>query len=161
MNEADYITRQTDQAGAAIAGVIGDMKAALGEAADIKEWTRQYPWLVTSSAAVAGFVAGMALIPSKDESFKSKWEALKDKLTPDLEAQADRQATARTIADQPNAGGSPSWLSVVLREVLKAVGPTIGGVLTGALAGQQAQQPPSGNGHQSHPEHPVGPPPTV
>ena len=121
------------------------MKKALAEGANLKEWTRQYPWVVAGAATVTGFLAAMVVTPSKEETFREKWESLKDKLTPDLEAPSSD--TARTIADQPRAGDNPSIMAVVLREALKAVGPTIGGLITGALAGQNAVTDDGGNGH--------------
>lgn len=156
VTEADYVTRQADEARAAITAVVADMKKALVEGADLKEWTRQYPWVVAGAATVGGFLTGMLVTPSKDETFREKWEALKDKLTPDVNPQAPPGATARTIADQPQAE-SPSILAVVIREALKAVGPTIGGLITGALAGQQAA--PDGNGHPASDRYAASEPP--
>src|SRR3954451_1534112 len=128
VTEADYITRQADEARAAISAVVGDMKKAIAERANLKEWTRQYPWVVAGAATVAGFLTGMVVTPSKEETFREKWESLKDKLTPDVGApQPSSAATARTIADQPQAE-NPSIFAVVIREALKAVGPTIGGL---------------------------------
>jgi ElaB/YqjD/DUF883 family membrane-anchored ribosome-binding protein len=152
VNEADYLTRQADEARAALTAVVADMKQALADGANVKEWTRQHPWILTSGAAVAGFVAGMLVTPSKESSYKQMWESLKDKLTPETDEPATTAATARTIADQPQAE-KPSIVAVVLREVLKAVGPTIGGLITGALAGQPDSPPTQGNGH-----HPVNGP---
>jgi hypothetical protein len=160
VTEAEYVTEQAAQAKAAIGAVIGDMKAAIASSANLREWTRQYPWVVTASAAVAGFAAGMLVTPSKDESFREMWESIKDKFTPDLSAKPE--VDARTVADQPAQGDKPSWFSVVLREVLKAVGPTIGGMLTGALASQPAEQEGAHTGNGHHPQPPPGgPPPTV
>lgn len=160
VTEADYVAEQAAQAKAAIGTVIGDMKAALAGSMDLREWTRQYPWIVTASAAVAGFAAGMMVTPSKEESFKDMWESIKDKFTPDVSTKPE--VNARTVADQPAQGDKPSWFSVVLREVLKAVGPTIGGMLTGALASQPAHDEDghAGNGHHPQPSA-GGPPPTV
>src|SRR4029079_2903524 len=110
VTEAAYVTEQAEQAKAAIASILGDMKGAVAQSANLKEWTRQYPWIVTASAAVAGVAAAMAVTPSKDESLKEKWEAFKDKLTPDLSAKPE--VNARTVADQPAQGDSPSWFSV-------------------------------------------------
>ena len=167
VSEADYVTQQAEQAKRAIAAVIGDMKDAISGSADVREWTRQYPWMLTGTAAVAGFVAGVAVTPPKEESFKDffgeKWQELKDSLTPNVATETDKAQTARTIADQPaSQEEKPSWFAVVLREVLKTVGPTIGGLITGALAGQQAQKPPhEGNGHPPQQAEAMGPPPTV
>ena len=123
--------------------IVGDMKKAVADTANLKEWTRQYPWVVTGAATVAGFVTGMVVTPSKDETFREKWEALKDKLTPDPDAPTSE--TARVVADQPQTQ-NPSILAVVMREALKAVGPAIGGMLTGAFASQPVP-PEDGNGH--------------
>jgi hypothetical protein len=154
VTEADYTTRQADEARAAITAVVADMKHALAQGANLKEWTRQYPWIVAGAATVGGFLTGMLVTPSKEETFREKWEALKDKFTPDVgvgETGASPEATARTIADQPEAQ-NPSFLAVLLREALKTIGPTIGGLITGALAGQPAEPGASGNGHSTHSE---------
>jgi hypothetical protein len=155
VTEADYVTRQADEARAAITAVVTDMKKALVESANLKEWTRQYPWMVAGAATVGGFLAGMVVTPSKDETFREKWEALKDKLTPEVAPEAPAGATARTIADQPQAE-SPSMFAVVIREALKAVGPTIGGLITGAFASQQPE--PAGNGHPASDPYAAEPP---
>src|SRR5688500_11675083 len=76
VTEADYITRQADEARAAVTAIIGDMKKALAQGADVKEWTRQYPWVVAGAATVAGFVTAMVVTPSKEETFREKWESL-------------------------------------------------------------------------------------
>ena len=149
-SEADFISRQQDEARAAIDNVVTDMKRALAQAGDIRQWTRSYPWITTAGAVVAGFFAGMALTPPKDESakefFEKKWESMKDRFAPAAESQ-EAQAAAEKGPKQKSA----SALGVILREVLKAVGPTIGGLVTGAVAGQQAQdtaeQAAAGNGH--------------
>ena len=157
VTEADYTTRQADEARAAITAVVADMKHALAEGANLKEWTRQYPWIVAGAATVGGFLTGMLVTPSKEETLREKWESLKDHFTPDLsEPGPSSQATARTIADQPEAQ-SPSFVAVLLREALKTIGPTIGGLITGALAGQQPE--PEGNGHATSDRYAATEPP--
>jgi len=149
-SEADFITRQQEEARAAIDNVVTGMKRALAESADIRQWTRSYPWVTTAGAVVAGFFAGMALTPPKEESakefFEKKWESMKDRFAPAAESE-----TAQAAADKGTAKGkSASAMGVILREVLKAVGPTLGGLITGAVAGQQAQdtaEHAAGNGH--------------
>ena len=157
VTEADYTTRQADEARAAITAVVADMKHALVEGANLKEWTRQYPWMVAGAATVGGFLTGMLVTPSKEETFREKWESLKDRFTPDVaDTGASPEATARTIADQPEAQ-NPSILAVIIREALKAVGPTIGGLITGALAGQQPE--PEGNGQPASDHYATSEPP--
>jgi ElaB/YqjD/DUF883 family membrane-anchored ribosome-binding protein len=152
VSEADYLTRQQDEARAAISGVLADMKRALADGADIRQWTRQHPWIMAGSAAAAGFVAGMLVVPKKEESFKEyfeeKWEAFKEKMTPPATATA-------TVGEQPPPPAQPektSVLGTVVREALKAIGPTIGGLITAALASQQAQ---ANDGHAGNGSHPA------
>jgi ElaB/YqjD/DUF883 family membrane-anchored ribosome-binding protein len=164
VNEADYLTRQQTEARAAISGVLADMKRAFADGADVREWTRQHPWIMAGSAAAAGFVAGMLVVPKKEESFKEyfeeKWEAFKEKMTPPATATA-------TVGEQPPPTVQPeksSMLGVIMRETLKAIGPTIGGLITAALASQQAQASDghAGNGsHAASGAEPVGRTPPV
>jgi ElaB/YqjD/DUF883 family membrane-anchored ribosome-binding protein len=154
--EADYLTQQQDKAREAMGGVVADMKKALAEGADVREWTRQHPWILAGTATVAGFVAGMLVVPPKQESFKDyfeeKWESFKDAMTPTppaTPAGVSPEAAPRAAA-QPQ---QPSMLGGLIREVLKVVGPTIGGLITGAIAGQQQGQQADGhdgNGNASH-----------
>jgi len=147
INEADYITREAELAKAAISGVIKDMKQALAQGADVREWTRQHPLIVTGSAIAAGFIAGMLVTPSKEETYKSffeeKWEHLREKFTPPTTATASVGAEAPPKPQQEEKG---SVVSTIIREAIKAIGPTIGGLITGALANQQPD-PPQDNGH--------------
>ena len=155
MPEADYLTRQQDEARQAMGGVVADMKKALAEGADLREWTRQHPWILAGTATVAGFVAGMLAVPSKKETFKEyfgdKWESFKEAMTPPATAAGvSPEAAPRAAAGQPE---QPSMLGGLIREVLKVVGPTIGGLITGAIAGQQQAQEPDGHGGNGNASH--------
>jgi hypothetical protein len=139
-------------------GIVADMKKALAEGADLSEWTRQHPWILTGTATVAGFVAGLLVIPSKKETFKDffgdKWEAFKEHMTPPAPAAS---GAAPEAAPRSTQAEQPSMLGGLIREVLKVVGPTIGGLITGALAGQQGQQGQEahdGNGSSHHSQDP-------
>lgn len=135
------------------------MKRAVADGGNLREWTRQYPWILTGTAAVAGFAAGMLVVPSKDESFRDKWEALKDKLTPEAPAEGSQAAAAKAgaKAEQPT-----SVLGTVLREAMKAVGPMLGGLITSVMAHQNPQSGDGdghpGNGSYGHAEEPAGAP---
>src|SRR5947207_313786 len=89
-SEADYITREQEHAKLAISTVIGDVKQALAQGADVKEWTRLHPWVMVGGAAVAGLAAGLLLIPSSGATRKKRdpvyaffgehWDEIKHKL---------------------------------------------------------------------------------
>lgn len=147
MTEADYLTRQQEQAKSAIGAVIADMKSAAFSALDVKEWTRQHPWVVSGVAAAAGFAAGMLLTPGKDETFKKfweeKWESIKDRLTP-----APAPETASRLGAPPPP--QRSTLGALLSEALKVIGPSLGALLSGVIAGEQVKDEVvqhGGNGH--------------
>jgi hypothetical protein len=171
--EADYLRRQQTEARAAITAVIGDMKRAIAQGADVREWTRLHPLAMVGGAAVAGLAAALVLTPGKsrkhkahdavEEFFGQHWEAIRDKLnglTPAGAAAAAAAATAATSTAaaqaeqaQPQAGGK-SFLGNLVGEVLKVVGPTLGGIVSGAFAGHaQADDPDAheGNGHARDP----------
>jgi ElaB/YqjD/DUF883 family membrane-anchored ribosome-binding protein len=135
-SEADYIAREQAQATAAISAVLADMKKAAVHAADVREWTRQHPLIMAGTATVAGFVAGMLVMPSKKETFKDffgdKWEAFKEKMTPPATATA-------TVGDKPPPApqGEPtSILGTIIKQAIQVLGPAIGGMVTGAMAGE-------------------------
>src|SRR3954452_4683858 len=69
-SEADYLAKEQAQASAAITAVLADMKRAVAQGVDVREWTRQHPLIMAGTATVAGFVAGMLVMPSKKETFK-------------------------------------------------------------------------------------------
>jgi hypothetical protein len=153
VTEADFLAREQAQARAAISGVLADMKQALAQGADLKEWTRQHPWILMGGATVAGALAGMLLTPTKEESlkefFEKKWESLKGTASPAAE---DFEQSARAAAAQPQPQEQhSSILTTIIREAMKVVGPTLGGLISGAIAGQQAGAddgaPHHGNGH--------------
>jgi len=53
----DYLTRQADDARHAIACTLRELCCAAEDVADVRLWTRQFPWAATGSAALIGFLA--------------------------------------------------------------------------------------------------------
>jgi gas vesicle protein len=148
-SEADFISAQQNQARAAITQTIADMKHALAEGVDLREWTRQHPWILMGTAAVAGAVAGMLVTPSKDEKlkdfFEAKWEKMKEKFTPDVPPEAAPRAAAATEE-------KPSMIGSILKETMKAVGPAVMGLVTSMME-KQASRGEDENGHEGNGHH--------
>jgi len=151
LSEADFLAQQQTQARAAISDTLADMKHALAQGVNVREWTRQHPWILMGTAAIAGGVVAALLTPSKEESFKEffeeKWEKFKDKMTPDV----SQTATSERISSKPPEEKS-SILGSVLKETMKAVGPMLAGLIT-SMTAQGQDQDHSGNGHNGKPEH--------
>jgi hypothetical protein len=148
-SEADFISAQQTQARAAITQTIADLKQALAEGVDLREWTRQHPWILMGTAAVAGAVAGMLVTPSKDEKFKeffeAKWEKMKEKFTPDVPPEA-----APRVA--PATEEKPSMIGSILKETMKAIGPAVMGLVTSMME-KQAARGEDENGHEGNGHH--------
>src|SRR5690349_10314694 len=83
LSEADFLAQQQAQARTAISNTLADMKHAVAQSVNLREWTREHPWILMGTAAVAGAVAAALLTPSKEETFKEffeeKWEKFKEK----------------------------------------------------------------------------------
>ena len=94
---------------------------------------------------MAGFLAGMLVMPSKKETFKDffgdKWEAFKEKMTPPATATATVGDGTPPPAPQAE---NPSILATIIREGMKNLGPMLGGLISGVAAGQAAKPE---NGH--------------
>lgn len=149
-SEADFISAQQVQARSAITQTIADMKHALAEGVDVREWTRQHPWILMGTAAVAGVVAGMMVTPSKDEKFReffeAKWEKMKERFTPEVPPEAATRAAGAATEEKPSMLGS------ILKETMKAVGPAVMGLVTSMME-KQAARGEDENGHEGNGHH--------
>ena len=72
MSESEFLEKQAHNAQVAIGNVLQDLKAKLGQGVDPKAWAREHPWMAVGAAAVAGFAATAALVPSKEEQALKK-----------------------------------------------------------------------------------------
>jgi hypothetical protein len=82
-----------------------------------------------------------------------KWEAFKEKMTPPATATA-------TVGNPPPASpqGEPtSILGTIIKQAIQVLGPAIGGMITGAMAGEAEG---AKNGHPDGQTHPVPEPTT-
>src|SRR4051812_41641164 len=66
-SESAFLTKQAADAKAAIARVSEELKNDLAKGVDPRAWMQVAPWTTLASAAVAGFLAAAATIPSKEE----------------------------------------------------------------------------------------------
>jgi hypothetical protein len=145
LTEAEYLAQQAENAKLAMAKAWEQLKAKLGQGAAPQAWAKEYPWITVGAAAVAGFVAASAIIPSKEEQALKKLAAIERALNP---APAPRK-------EHENGNGKPeakSWLSTMLHEVLNVARPAIISMITanmgGAVAGMNPADP------SQAPQHP-------
>lgn len=113
------------------------MKTRLAQGVAPQVWAKEYPWITVGAAAVAGFVAATALVPSKEEQALKKLAAIERALNP-----------APPREDHSNGDGkkeSGGLLGSVLREVVRVAQPVLMSMLAGGVApGMQGAGPQPG-----------------
>src|SRR4051794_28407673 len=82
LTEAQFLTNQVNEASAAIGQAFSALKADLSKGLDPKALTDKYPWLTVGAAAVAGFVAASAVVPSKEQQALKRLERIERALHP-------------------------------------------------------------------------------
>src|SRR5437660_471740 len=80
-----FLADQQAKAKAAMDTAFADMKHALSSAfkdnAHPTEWMGAYPWVSLGLGAAAGFLAGSALTPARDETFKERLNSLMEEVS--------------------------------------------------------------------------------
>src|SRR5881394_447933 len=80
LSEADFLADQQTKAKAAMDRAFADMKQAIvsgfSSNAQLTEWMGAYPWVSLGVGAAVGFLAGSALTPARDETFKERLNSL-------------------------------------------------------------------------------------
>lgn len=119
-----------------------DMKKAIADGfssnAHLTEWMGAYPWVSLGVGAAAGFLAGSALTPARDETFKERLNSLieevkrKEVKEEKAEKGTEKAARAAVEAQQPSIMGK---ISSGLFDIVKTA---LVSTLSGAVAGKVA-----------------------
>jgi hypothetical protein len=150
LSEQEFLAKEAEQARLAMAQAWADLKHSLASGVDVRNWTKQYPWIATSTAMAAGVAAGYFLTPRDKDEFKEMWEKLKEKLSgPHADPSAVYVDPARAAAPQQRS----SLLGSILREAVKTATPLVTSMVGAAIRGGQAA---SHNGHDEPPETDAG-----
>src|SRR5437870_1502762 len=124
LSEADFLADQQVKAKAAMDTAFADMKKAIvggfSSNAHLSEWMGAYPWVSLGLGAAAGFLAGSALTPARDETFKERLESLieevkrKDVKEEKAEKGTEKAARAAVEAQKPSFMGQlgQGWFDV-------------------------------------------------
>lgn len=143
MTESAYLTQQAEDARLAMAHTWEELKHSMLGAADVKQWTRQYPWVTVGAALAAGVAAGYLITPRDKDEFKEMWEKLKDKLS----SHPDKDAVYVEANGKPaEVKREPSFLQSFLKEAMKGAIPMVTSMLGGAMGSGQAAQQHAGDG---------------
>ena len=107
----------------------GQIKARLGQGAAPAAWAKEYPWITVGAAAVAGFIATAAIVPSKEQQALKKLASIERALNP-------HPPKAEPASDHSDGKQeSPSIWATILREVLALARPILTGLVSANLGG--------------------------
>jgi hypothetical protein len=140
--ESDFLTQQANDAAAAMATVVQDFKAKLGQGVDVEGWAKQYPWIALGGAAVAGFLGAYAMVPSREQSALGKLAKIEAALAP---AQQHHPAAAPPPTSPLDSHaneykpGKQSFFSSIAREVIGAIKPALISALSAGIGGAVAK----------------------
>jgi len=128
--EAEYLQQQAALAKAALAGTIASLKSDVGETVDLRLWTRQHPWIMAMTAAVAGFATAAAVVPSKDEHHEKFLDSLKEAFH-----KATKHATNGSGKEKAEKAEEhhPGWGESILKELIGAIRPILISVISGLV----------------------------
>jgi hypothetical protein len=139
-----FLREQADEARAALARGLDDLKAAVAGTIDPRQLPRRYPIWTISGVAVAGFVAAVLTIPSREEQELKRLERIRRAMYP--EPEPPKPPHAEAVAEK--AAKASLWVTL-LREAVQAARPMLVSLVTASLKAHQQERaeaaPPSGS----------------
>jgi len=130
-----------------------DMKKAFASGfssnANLTEWMGSYPWVSLGIGAAAGFLAGSALTPARDESFKERLDSLMKEVSRKEEKEEKKEKGTEKAARAAVEAQQPSFMGKLGSGLFDIVKTALVSTLSGAVAGKVADdndEPKPGNG---------------
>jgi hypothetical protein len=105
-----------------------DIKLRLGQGVDPRAWTQEHPWMALGAAAVAGFVATTAIVPSHEQQALKKLAAIEKALNPppprsNGDAKHEKPGLLGTILHEAIGALRPVLMSLMAASVSRAMPP--------------------------------------
>jgi hypothetical protein len=126
LTEAEFLAQQAHNAQLAMSRVLQDLKSKLGQGVDPKAWAKEHPWVAVGAAALAGFAATAALVPSKEEQALKKLASIERALNP---------APERPASNGSGGHAKDGLMGTILKEVLGMVKPVLASIVAANLGG--------------------------
>lgn len=147
LSESEYLAQQAEAARLAMTHAWSQLKARLGQGVAPQAWAKEYPWITVGAAAVAGFVATAALVPSKEEQALKKLAAIERALNPAPPRKEEH-------SNGNGSKGGQGLMGTILHEVLNIAKPVLLSMMSAGVgaATEAATQPgPNAEGHGHDP----------
>src|SRR5579864_1384825 len=126
LTEAEYLAQQAHNAQLAMSKAWQEIKARLGQGANPVAWAKEYPWITIGAAAVAGFTAAAALVPTKEDQALKKLSAIERALNPP----PPRHEAENGDSHKDGRG----MVGTILHELLGILRPALVGLMTAGMA---------------------------
>jgi hypothetical protein len=161
-SEAAFLQQQADEARKALNAAFGNLSRSLRDGVDPKGWTKEHPWAMVAGAAVAGFAAAAAFVPSKEEQALRRLAKIEKALMPKRAKGAGQIDDSEDGGAKDFAKGRTGFLGAIGRQVLETIKPALMSALTAGITAKaatpdneyQAPQPPPPDPYTSPPEDP-------
>ena len=146
VSEAEFLRRQAEEATKAISAVFGEFSKSLRDGVDPKAWTKEHPWAMVAGAAVAGFAAAAAFVPSKEDQALRRLIAMERALMP-KPAKAAAAADGHHDAGEDGGAkdfskGRTGFMGAVARQLLETIKPALMSALTAGITAKAATPDP-------------------
>jgi len=137
LTEEQFLARQSNDAKAAVARTLKELEQELLTTADPRAWMKVHPWATLGAAALAGFAAAAAAVPSQEEQAMRRIAKLEDALNGNGHSHRDRDDRDR---DDRKHDTEPSMLAKLAGVALKAAQPVLASALAGITASFTAKE---------------------
>jgi hypothetical protein len=132
LSESEYLAQQAASAQAALTDALKEMGKDFARTADPRLWAKTHPWATLASAAVAGFAAAAAVVPSKEQQALNKLAAIERALY----AHNGSKAAAHDGKEDGHDEGKnkAGFVAMLLREVFGALRPALMSMISAGMA---------------------------
>jgi ElaB/YqjD/DUF883 family membrane-anchored ribosome-binding protein len=103
------------------------------------EWMGAYPWVSLGLGAAVGFLAGSALTPARDESFKERFDRLMKEVSRKAQKEEKVEKGTEKAARAAVDAQKPSFMEQLGSGLFDIVKTALVSTLSGAVAGKVAQ----------------------
>jgi hypothetical protein len=132
-SEAEYLRQQADDARAALVGSLHRAKMAAAGKVDPRKLTRSHPVIAVGSAVLAGFVAAMVTVPSKQQQELRRLAKIHNALHPEPAAAGNGHGSAGGSPRGSAAKPSTSLWTTIIHELAIILKPILMAAVTAQL----------------------------
>jgi len=109
----------------------------LGQSVDPRAWAKEHPWWTVAGAAVGGFVAACAIVPTKEDQALRRLAKIERAIAPKPRPVVVASEDGHSEKDPGNKG----LFHGLLNQFLKSIQPAIMSAITAGLTAKMSNNP--------------------